>query len=145
MTFAVLGSFRNNEFDGYYRDTRSPSLPPYNMTGVLTSLAHRALRTIHPPSSTYTMLNLRAAATLNCQPSPTPQPLRCHVRPCLFDLERDPCETTDVASQNTFLTENLYDRLVNFRSTLVPQTNQPPDVVRSDPRRHNNTWNIWAY
>lgn len=145
MKFLVPGGFKNNDFDGYYRDTRSPSLPPYNMTGVMASLAHRALRTIQPPSSTYTMLSLRAAATLTCLPLASAPPLRCHVRPCLFDLERDPCETTDVAHQNTLLTESLYDRLVSFRATLVPQTNQPPDAVRSDPRRHNNTWNVWAY
>lgn len=146
MTICVApGAFKGNDFDGYYRDTRPSSLPSYNMTAVLTSLAHRALSTVHPPAHTYTVLALRAAASLRCQPLPSAPPLRCHIRPCLFNLELDPCETTDVAHLNTFLTERLYDRLVTLRASLVPQTNRPPDASRADPRRHNNTWDTWVF
>ncbi|XP_054267783.1 arylsulfatase B-like isoform X1 [Macrosteles quadrilineatus] len=139
----VYGSFKNNEFDGSYRDTRSPANPTYNVSAILLSLSHRALRTIYPTASSFTILNLRATATVTCQPANN-STLNCWKRPCLFDLERDPCETTDVAYQNTFVTEALYNRLVDFRATLVPQTNQPADPVRSDPRRYNNTWSIWS-
>uniref|UniRef100_A0A1B6GFH0 Sulfatase N-terminal domain-containing protein n=1 Tax=Cuerna arida TaxID=1464854 RepID=A0A1B6GFH0_9HEMI len=139
----VYGSVRNTEFDGYYRDTRSPSNPAYNISGVMLSLAHRALRTIYPTASSFTVLNLRSAATVNCPPV-TNQTLYCYKRPCLFDLERDPCETTDVAQQNVFVAEALYNRLVAFRATLVPQSNKPPEPVLADPRRHNHTWSIWA-
>ncbi|KAG8306455.1 hypothetical protein J6590_046770 [Homalodisca vitripennis] len=125
------------------RDTRSPSNPAYNISGVLLSLSHRALRTIYPTASSFTILNLRSAATVNCPPVSN-QTLQCYKRPCLFDLERDPCETTDVAQQNTFVAEALYNRLVAFRATLVPQSNKPPEPVLADPRRHNHTWSIWA-
>ncbi|XP_054267784.1 arylsulfatase B-like isoform X2 [Macrosteles quadrilineatus] len=141
--YRAAGSFKNNEFDGSYRDTRSPANPTYNVSAILLSLSHRALRTIYPTASSFTILNLRATATVTCQPANN-STLNCWKRPCLFDLERDPCETTDVAYQNTFVTEALYNRLVDFRATLVPQTNQPADPVRSDPRRYNNTWSIWS-
>lgn len=97
------GGFKSNEYDGHYRDTRSPSNPVYNMSAVLLSSAHRALRTIYPTASTFTVMSLRSAATVTCEPPSTPS-VTCYQRPCLFDLERDPCETTDLAFQNTYIT-----------------------------------------
>lgn len=140
-----LGIFKTNLFDGHYGDTRSPSNPIYNISKVVSSKVNRALSTLYIPTAHPSQMRaLRRQATITCSSGPSSLP-RCDQRPCLFNLERDPCEWVDIAANNTLVTQKLYEELVKFRSTLVPQTNKPVDTFGADPRKWNNTWTTWMY
>lgn len=139
------GKFKNRQFDDYYQDTTSPSNPPYNVAEVLGSAVCRSLSTLYPPTATdFTIRNLRYEATVNCgiginYPAPN-----CEIRPCLFNLDRDPCERINVADNNSAITIQMYNDLIFFRSSLIPQSNRPVDIYGADPKKFNNTWSTWA-
>lgn len=60
-------------------------------------------------------------------------------KPCLFDIERDPCEMDNIADENPHLLRTLEYRLEQYRKTMVPPLNKPP-TRRSDPRYFDFTW-----
>lgn len=61
---------------------------------------------------------------------------------CLFDLENDPTETTDVKENNTDVLTFLKGELERYRTMLVPQKNKQPDA-RADPKYCNGAWFTW--
>lgn len=60
----------------------------------------------------------------------------------LFDLENDPCETTNVANKYSEVLEQLRIRLDEFKNELIPQKNKNPDVC-SNPAFFNGYWSNW--
>lgn len=131
--------------DGFYGDTRSASNPVYNVTAVTTSRASRALSTLYATTALVPHIyTLRRQATITCPGIVANTTVRCDIRPCLFNLDRDPCERVDLAQNNTVITHRLYQQLVSLRATLVPQTNKPVNTFQADPRKWNNTWTVWS-
>ena len=57
----------------------------------------------------------------------------------LFDLERDPIESRNLASQKQGLVRRLSRKLQMYRRGLVPSSNAPP-LRNAHPRFFNNTW-----
>ena len=57
----------------------------------------------------------------------------------LFDLERDPIESRNLASQKQWLVRRLSRKLRMYRRGLVPSSNAPP-LRNAHPRFFNNTW-----
>ncbi|XP_039279274.1 arylsulfatase B [Nilaparvata lugens] len=141
----IFGKFKNHEFDEYYQDTKSPTNPTYNVQEILASPAGRALATLYPPSATdYTIRNSRFEATVNCGVGINYPAPNCEFRPCLFNLDKDPCERLNVADHNTAITIQMYNDLRYFRSMLIPQSNRGPDIYGADPKKWNDTWQSWA-
>ena len=57
----------------------------------------------------------------------------------LFDLERDPIESRNLASQKQWLVRRLSRKLRMYGRGLVPSSNAPP-LRNAHPRFFNNTW-----
>ncbi|XP_075728139.1 arylsulfatase B isoform X2 [Rhipicephalus microplus] len=60
-------------------------------------------------------------------------------KPCLFDIERDPCEIDNIADDYPHVLQSLENRLQQHKKTMVPPLNKPP-TRRSDPRYFDFTW-----
>lgn len=72
-----------------------------------------------------------------------PTALNCsHTHPCLFNIEQDPCEYTDVSEQQPQLAEFLYDRITQFARSAQPPRNKPIDPA-AYPMYHNGHWTDW--
>lgn len=68
------------------------------------------------------------------------QPL---VSPCLFDIEKDPCEYNNLAGKIPGVVQDLLDLLNWYNSTAVPPINTPPDSL-SNPKFWNYTFTNWV-
>lgn len=64
------------------------------------------------------------------------------VNGCLFDLEKDPCESTNIIESETLLKEELLSKIDNFSKILVPQPVRIFDPA-SNPSFYNGTWCTW--
>lgn len=64
------------------------------------------------------------------------------VEPCLFDILRDPCETTNVASTYPDIVVELLDKLDYYGKIAKPIRNQPFDP-RCDPANFGGIWTWW--
>jgi arylsulfatase B len=144
----LLGSNYGGEADGHYGQS-FPGFanPPYNITAVMHSLTGEAIASLLSPSfpDEEEMLQLRAKATLTCtvQRDSTPCDPVISSKPCLFDLEIDPCEWNNLADSHPEVLLEMMDLVTKYEATLVPQLNKPADVEGSDPRKFNNTWSPW--
>lgn len=61
---------------------------------------------------------------------------------CLFDLKEDPCETEDIAQENSVVLEDLKKQLAQYWKELVPQGERTIDP-NADPAYHNDLWTTW--
>jgi hypothetical protein len=113
----------------------------------MRSLTGEAIASL-PPSSfpdEEEMLQRRAECTLNCTVPTDSSPCdpMTSTKPCLFDLETDPCERNNLADSHPEVLLEMLDLVKKYEATLVPQLNKPADVEGADPRKFNNTWNPW--
>lgn len=85
------------QYNGYYGDSGTDkSYPEYNVSNVLTSLAGSAIDKISKSTlKVKDVIELREKARVMCQ-NVTEYP-KCFDR-CLFNVYRDPCESTDLSS-----------------------------------------------
>ncbi|XP_029838444.2 arylsulfatase B-like [Ixodes scapularis] len=65
------------------------------------------------------------------------------VKPCLFDLSKDPCEYNDIAAENIEVFELLKAKLRKYTASSTPPANVPADP-RGDPALHNNDFVPWG-
>ncbi|KAL0269023.1 UNVERIFIED_CONTAM: hypothetical protein PYX00_010767 [Menopon gallinae] len=61
---------------------------------------------------------------------------------CLFNLERDPCERTNLAKVFPEVVKSLQNRLKELKETVAKPLNLPGDPS-CDPSLHNGTWSNW--
>lgn len=136
----------NGTMDGYFGESGREDLhppPPFDPATVSRSPAGLALAAVSDgPTSAETMLRMRTEATVHC---PERRVSKCNPKgprdACLFDLERDPCETVSV--NNRRIMDELTRRMLRARNPFVFQTNKAADV-NADPWRWNNTWLPWT-
>jgi len=62
--------------------------------------------------------------------------------PCLFDIEQDPCEYVNLASQHEDLVQKLLAKLEEYRNSSVPPRNKHMDP-RANPKYHGGAWVPW--
>lgn len=74
-----------------------------------------------------------ANASTNCQPTKSP---------CLFDVEKDPCEYNNLASQMPGALEEMMTRLKEYNATAVPPRYKPADPLGL-PIYHQGAWVPW--
>lgn len=142
------GSNWGGEADGYYGHSGTEfAHPPYNITAVTHSLTGEAIASLFPTSlpDEEEMLQLRAESTLKCTmpTNSTPCEPMINSKPCLFDLETDPCERNNLADSYPEVLLEMLGLVKKYEATLVPQLNKPADVEGADPRKFNNTWSPW--
>ncbi|XP_044260600.1 arylsulfatase B-like [Tribolium madens] len=113
----LQGSYNEGLFDQYYGESgREPENPTPNPNETTVDLSW-----CRTPNQT---------PILNCTGG------------CLFDLDKDPCETTNIIDSEPEIAKQLYEKIEKFWKELVPQRNKDTDP-KSDPIFYNNTWCTW--
>ncbi|KAH0949269.1 hypothetical protein HN011_000644 [Eciton burchellii] len=144
---ALMGRYKiikdNSRYRKHYGNYpgNDASYPEYNVTGVLTSPAASAIASISAlPLNAGRIMSLRRRAAVACDNFT--DVADCADRPCLFDIQKDPCETIDLASQRPEVAERLSAFIDGYKSVLMGQTNAPVDPA-GFPRNFNDTWMPW--
>ncbi|XP_017798532.1 PREDICTED: arylsulfatase B-like [Habropoda laboriosa] len=93
--------------------------------------------------STKKILELRKKAQIECNVRAEDRvpcdPMRA---PCLFNIEKDPCEMVNLADRRPVIVAILERVLMKYRVTAIPPSNLDGDP-RADPSLWNNTWTSW--
>ncbi|KAL7303858.1 hypothetical protein TKK_0003980 [Trichogramma kaykai] len=145
----LLKGARNDPTGDFVGATgNDPAYPAYRIDEVLESMAGRAIRGLDdnvPGPSASKIARLRAKSSRNargrCRGS-SQKRLDCS-GVCLFDLERDPCETRDISKQRPRIVRELEAYLDQQREHLMPQMNTPSDPCSYDSKILNGTWQPW--
>ena len=62
--------------------------------------------------------------------------------PCLFDIEKDPCEYVNLASQHEDILQQLLAKLEGYRKSSVPPRKKQKDP-KANPIYHGGAWVAW--
>ena len=83
----------------YGQDGNKYSPKKYDVTGVISSTAGKAIRDFVKPTfgEERKIMDLRKKATIKCQGKDNKPDCK---KSCLFDIVKDPCETTDVSDKH---------------------------------------------
>ncbi|OXU16980.1 hypothetical protein TSAR_013868 [Trichomalopsis sarcophagae] len=128
--------------DGYYGNSgNDPSFPAYNVKKVLSSTAGASIGNLagFVSPSARRVLWLRQKSVITCKPFTLAA--NCSGT-CLFDLSKDPCETTDLSSKLPLIVKKLESFLGEYRRVLMPQTNSPQDSCGL-PKYFNGVFMPW--
>ncbi|XP_014470860.1 PREDICTED: arylsulfatase B-like [Dinoponera quadriceps] len=127
---------------------RSPTekRSPYPPETVLHSKAGVAIASVTNNTAelnSQKILQLRQQAEVHCNVMEK-EKVACNVRltPCLFDLERDPCEKMNIIAKKPYVAQKLKTALKQHKSTMLPPNNMNNDL-KADPIRWNHTWVCW--
>ncbi|MCP4296261.1 MAG: hypothetical protein GY786_11690, partial [Proteobacteria bacterium] len=63
--------------------------------------------------------------------------------PCLFDIENDPCEYTDISKEYPDILQALLVKLQKYREGMVKPRNNFTNDPLSDPKLHGGSWEPW--
>ena len=113
---------------------------------VTSCLAGKAWNGWYPPPG-YEQSNIsnrtlkNAVVTCGKPPSTAPDCSKSS-GPCLFDIEQDPCEYVNLASQHEDLVQKLLTKLEEYRNSSVPPRNKHMDP-RANPKYHGGAWVPW--
>ncbi|XP_055333770.1 arylsulfatase B-like [Paramacrobiotus metropolitanus] len=110
----VIGSTYEGKWDGWY--------PPEGQSTISDSLTVNCTPPVDPSVKT------------SCQPLTG--------APCLFDIEKDPCEYENLADIMPRKLEELMKKLRWYNTTVVPPRNLPHDPA-AKPQYHNYIWSPW--
>ena len=93
------------------------------------------------PSDTLPTLR-NAVVTCGSRPA---QPAQCTPKdgPCLFNIEEDPCEYTNLVHEHEDVLNMLLQLLEKYKATMVPIRNKPYDFS-ANPKYHNGLWTAWC-
>ncbi|KAK5643868.1 hypothetical protein RI129_007713 [Pyrocoelia pectoralis] len=112
----------------------------YNISTVLTSPAGKALSKIKVAANASMITNLRKSSEVDCASHHELVPCRPLEAPCLFNIDTDPCERTNVADEYPDTLSQLQKRLNEWKETEVPPSNLPIDP-KGNPKYWEYTWN----
>ncbi|KAG8183894.1 hypothetical protein JTE90_002463 [Oedothorax gibbosus] len=95
-------------------------------------------------SNVSTYVKSRSGPEIVCKPKPVNALNNCKParRPCLFNVEEDPCEFYNLADAKPEILTKLLKRLSQYNETAVPPGNKPLDP-RSNPKYYNYHWVNW--
>ncbi|XP_069679245.1 arylsulfatase B-like [Periplaneta americana] len=115
----------------------------YDTEAVLNSLSANAIASL-PLENRITSKDieeLRKRARIYCS-GPT-KPCRPLQRPCIFDIELDPCEMHDLYEQNSNIVRDFELEIANYQRTAVEPNNKRSEKL-ANPKYWNNTWTFWG-
>ena len=94
----------------------------------------------HNSTSSQTLKN----AVVTCKGEQPAKPSECTEEsgPCLFNIEVDPCEYTNLADKEPDIVKALLERLEAYRETMVPPRYKPTDHA-ANPHFHGGLWVPW--
>ncbi|XP_015593015.1 arylsulfatase B [Cephus cinctus] len=135
----VQGTTYEGTWDGWYGPSGEEWI--YNIGAVIGSLVGRAVTALGLNLTSTNIRKLQREVQVNCiwqnRSSSNCNPL---VSSCLFNIEDDPCEQNNVASQNPQIVEELRKQILRWNATAVPPGNLIWDP-RADPALWDHTWN----
>lgn len=145
-----VGSYKKGTYDGYFGEPgRSFLNPDYALQSVFHSDAYKTIRRLHPVSSWFVTNKAYAIRNqinlgLKCDEISKVQSANYVCKGiCLYDLEKDPCETKNIANENPGLSKLLKTKLLNFWSELVPEQKTKIDCQKVNPEHCNGAWFPW--
>jgi hypothetical protein len=146
----AAGTGRSSFLNGYFgHDGQDASYPAYNETSVVQSMAGRAIIAASSsvyinPTRAHQISLLRSSAQITCPSNNSLGIPPCSGEElCLYDIESDPCESSNLAATHGHVALRLRALLSGHRKVLVSQSNLRPDAEGADPRRWNGTWSPW--
>lgn len=116
---------------------------------VLTSEVNKALKGfklgINSPLTASKIKQLRKQATTDCRESENPI-VQCnsYESPCLFNIQDDPCERTNVASLFPKELAKLKQRWIELLATATPTRRTFINDPLSDPSLYEGAWTWWV-
>lgn len=131
---------KRENFHNYHSTSEENSTRGYSNGDILNSLVNRELRRqALRPLNEQLIDDIRREATIeNCRiNNPTD-----NLTMALFNLDLDPCETTNIANDNVDVVNYLKMKLESYKSELVPQLRAAVDPC-SNPIYFNNYWHTW--
>jgi arylsulfatase B len=143
-TFKLVNGSSNDggEADGWIGSNNNSNVIGFReyIDGVLNSKVARVLENYGNGLMPETILDLRENATIKC----SGEKVGCDLLkgPCLFNILKDPCEETNLASSNPMLLKAMEKIYHSALVNLVPSHRKPSDP-RCDPANFNFTWNWW--
>ncbi|XP_014470861.1 PREDICTED: arylsulfatase B-like [Dinoponera quadriceps] len=89
------------------------------------------------------ILKLRQQAEVHCNVTEE-EKVECYawLQPCLFDLERDPCEKINIIRKELIVAQELQAALMLHKLTVVRANNKINDM-NANPAQWNHTWVSW--
>uniref|UniRef100_A0A1B6E1L1 Sulfatase N-terminal domain-containing protein n=1 Tax=Clastoptera arizonana TaxID=38151 RepID=A0A1B6E1L1_9HEMI len=138
---------RNNFSNAYYGSSgRDKNSPEYNITAVITSPVQLALiNGVSSNSERFLYKRKQANFDSNCKKI-VEKEINEGIIPCsdycLFNLNNDPCENTDMSNNEPNILNELISLMDDFKSVKVPANNFTIDE-RSHPKYFNNKWVPW--
>lgn len=146
-SISILGTYKNGTYDQYYGDSgRAVKTPSYNIEEILNSPTNKAIQKL--PNSLKITQDIieerRKVLDISSCRTDLPEYSQKCLEFCLFDLEKDPCETTNLVHDNSTsdVVTYLKTRLSEFWKDFLPQTNKNV-TIQSDTANCNNTWYTW--
>ncbi|KAL9955582.1 hypothetical protein ACROYT_G036923 [Oculina patagonica] len=84
------------------------------------------------------------SAVVTCGPPPA-KPAKCGHKdgPCLFNIEDDPCEYTNLAGEEKEVLQYMLQLLEKYKASMVPIRNKPYDP-NANPHYHDGLWTAWC-
>lgn len=99
----VKGTNYNGQWDSWYGPAGIRDVSAYNMNVLINSPTGKSLKKINMMPSVTEIRSLRSNASVNCATNPdgteTKTMCRPIQKPCLFNVEKDPCELNNVADK----------------------------------------------
>uniref|UniRef100_A0A1S4H9C8 Sulfatase N-terminal domain-containing protein n=1 Tax=Anopheles gambiae TaxID=7165 RepID=A0A1S4H9C8_ANOGA len=136
----VKGSHYNRTWDGWYGPAGIRDEKAYALDKLANSPAGKVMEELSLLPTPERITQLRREATVSCgagaHMASECDPLE---RPCLYDVESDPCEYNNLAEEHLHILQSLLARLADYNSTAVPPSNLEDDP-RGEPQRWNFTW-----
>ncbi|XP_040161682.1 arylsulfatase B isoform X1 [Anopheles arabiensis] len=136
----VKGSHYNRTWDGWYGPAGIRDEKAYALDKLANSPAGKVMEELSLLPTPERITQLRREATVSCgagaHMASECDPLE---RPCLYDVESDPCEYNNLAEEHLHILQSLLARLADYNSTAVPPSNLEDDP-RGEPQHWNFTW-----
>uniref|UniRef100_A0A8W7P7P4 Sulfatase N-terminal domain-containing protein n=1 Tax=Anopheles coluzzii TaxID=1518534 RepID=A0A8W7P7P4_ANOCL len=136
----VKGSHYNRTWDGWYGPAGIRDEKAYALDTLANSPAGKVMEELSLLPTPERITQLRREATVSCgagaHMASECDPLE---RPCLYDVESDPCEYNNLAEEHLHILQSLLARLADYNSTAVPPSNLEDDP-RGEPQHWNFTW-----
>ncbi|XP_017884012.1 arylsulfatase B [Ceratina calcarata] len=134
----VQGTTYKGEWDGWYGPSGREWV--YDVGGVIGSVAARAVASVGLSLSADTVRQLREEAMIKCPPRNGSLPLcKPMIEPCLFNIQRDPCEDNNLIHEYPTIVESLRTELQKLNATAILPGNLPWDK-RADPVLWDHMW-----
>ncbi|CAG9838089.1 unnamed protein product [Diabrotica balteata] len=132
----LKGTTYNGTWDSWYGPSGRDY--EYNETKVINSLAGQALKQIKKAANVTQIKILRKEATVDCTVT---KHKKCNLleEVCLYNIENDPCELDNVATNNPSIVRWLTEILNQYNRTAIPPGNLPLDP-RGNPKYWSYVW-----